>query len=101
MADYNITVLTQALNLWPQDSEEVKLLREAKASKAAERETLLAKLALRNRDIPTAIGHLHTANSYYQSAKISAVISLLNVAPALVLGVFRIRGLLFRAHREE
>jgi glycosyltransferase involved in cell wall biosynthesis len=99
MADYNIKVLTNALSLWPQESEEVKLLLEAKANKVAERETIKAKLALRNREIPLAISHLQAANSYYKSAKISAVISLLKVVPTLVLAAFNVRGILFRAHR--
>lgn len=101
MADYNLRVLTNALALWPEGSEEVKLLLEAKKNKAAERETIQAKLALRNQNTRVAIAHLKSANSYYKSAKISAIISLLKIAPALVLGLFKIRGLLFRAHREE
>ncbi|MEO6911101.1 MAG: glycosyltransferase family A protein [Edaphobacter sp.] len=101
MADYNIRVLTNAMTLWPQNSEEVKLLLQAKLIKTAELETIQGKLALRNQNTPAAISHLEAANSYYKSAKISAVISLLKVAPALVIGVFNIRGLLFRAHRED
>lgn len=100
MADYNIRVLTNALTLWPQDSEETRLLLEARASKTAERETIRGKQALRNRDTPAAIAHFEAANSYYKSAKISAVISLLRLAPALVLATVRLRGLIFRSHRD-
>lgn len=100
MADYNIRVLTNALALWPQDSEETRLLLEARASKTAERETIRGKLALQNRDIPAAITHFQAANSYYKSAKISAVVSLLRLAPALVLATVRLRGLIFRSYRD-
>lgn len=100
MADYNIRVLTNAITLWPQDSEEMKLLLDARASKTAELETIRGKLALREQDTPAAITHLEAANSYYKSAKISAVISLLRVAPALVLALVRLRGLLCRSHRD-
>jgi hypothetical protein len=100
MADYNIRVLTNALTLWPQGSEETKLLLDARASKTAELETIRGKVALQERDIPAAVAHLAAANSYYKSAKISMVISLLKVAPALVSSAVRIRGLLFRAHRD-
>jgi hypothetical protein len=100
MADYNIRVLTNATTLWPQDSEEMKLLLDARASKTAELETIQGKLALRDQNTPAAITHLEAANSYYKSAKISMVISLLRVAPALVLAAVRLRGLLFRSHRD-
>lgn len=100
MADYNIRVLTNAMTLWTQDSEEMKLLLDARARKTAELETIQGKLALRNQNTPAAITHLEAANSYYKSAKISMVISLLRVAPALVLAAVQLRGLLFRSHRD-
>jgi glycosyltransferase involved in cell wall biosynthesis len=101
MADYNLKVLTNALTLWPQDSEEMQLLLDAKANKTAERENILGKLALRNQDIPTAIAHLQTANSYYKSTKISTVISLLRLAPFPVVILFKLRGLLFPSYHER
>ncbi len=100
MADYNLRVLTQALTLWPQDSEEVKLLLVAKTIKTAELDTIRGKLALQHRDGPTAITHLLAANSYYKSRKISAVITLLKVAPGFISAIMRLRGLLFRSHRD-
>jgi len=100
MADYNIRVLTNALTLWPQNSEETKLLLDARASKTADLEIIRGKLALQERDTAAAITHLAAANSYYKSAKISMVISLLRVSPALVLAVVRLRGHFFRAHRD-
>lgn len=100
MADYNLRVLNNALALWPDDSEEVKLLHEAIASKEAHLETLRGKLALRNSDVSSAISHLRAANRYHKSAKISMVVSLLRVSPALVLSVMKLRGLLFQSHRD-
>lgn len=100
MADYNIRVLTNAMSLWPQDSEEMKLLLDARARKTAELETIQGKLAIGNQNTPAAITHLKAANNYYKSAKISMVISLLRVAPVLVLAAVRLRGLLFRSHRD-
>ena len=100
MAEYKLKVLTNAVTFWPQDSEEAKLLVEAKATKTAERETLRGKLALRDQNIAAAIAHLQTANIYYKSAKVSTVISVLKFAPALVLAIVRLRGLLFRSHRD-
>lgn len=100
MADYNIRVLTNALALWPQESEESKLLTQAKAIKTAELETIRGKLALRNQDIPAAITHLKAANRYYQSQKISGVIFLLGLMPSVVSAAFKLRGLIFRTHRD-
>jgi glycosyltransferase involved in cell wall biosynthesis len=101
MTQYKLQVLTQSLALWPENSEEVQLLIRAKAQKIAESEIVKGKLALQSQDIPSAIAHLHAANSYYKSTKISTIISLLDIAPTLVAGAMKIRGLLFRAHREE
>ncbi len=100
MADYNIRVLTNALTLWPQDSEETKLLLDARARKTADLETIRGKVAIQEQNPAAAIAHLAAANDYYKSAKISMVISLLRVAPALVLAAVRLRSHLFRAHRD-
>lgn len=101
MADYNIQVLTNALKLWHQDSNETKLLLDARENKAAEKENTLGKLALRNRDIPSAIVHLQKANSYYKSAKISTVLLVLRLAPSVVVALFKLRGLLFPSYHER
>lgn len=100
MNKYKLKVLAQSLALWPQDSEEVRLLLQAKEQKVAEHEIVRGKLALHNHDIPAAIDHLKAANSYYKSTKISAVLSLLGLAPSLVLVAIKLRGLLFRSHRD-
>jgi glycosyltransferase involved in cell wall biosynthesis len=100
MAECNIQVLTKSLDLWPEDSEEARLLLEAKAQKAAELETIRGKMALQIRDIPAAVTHLQAANSYYKSAKISAIVALLKRTPRLVSLAYRWRGLLIRSYRE-
>ncbi|MDW5267494.1 MULTISPECIES: glycosyltransferase family A protein [Acidobacteriaceae] len=100
MADYNIRVLTNALTLWPEGSEEATLLLQAKATKTADLENIRGKIALRNQDIPTAITHLQAANSFYKSTKISAVIFLLRVAPSSVVALFKLRGALLPSYHE-
>jgi glycosyltransferase involved in cell wall biosynthesis len=98
MAEFKILVLTKSLALWPSDSEEVRLLRQAKDQRIAELETLRGKLALRNQDFPAAAAHLQSANNYYQSAKISMAVVLIKWAPWLVSSVFKLRRLLFRSY---
>jgi GT2 family glycosyltransferase len=100
-AEYGIQVLTNSLALWPQGSEEVRLLLEAKAKGVAELETIRGKQALLNQDVPAAVAHLQAANTYYKSVKKSTVIFLLKLAPRLVGAVFRLRRLFFRAYRDE
>ncbi len=100
MAEYNIQVLTKSVALWPRDSEEVRLLLQAKDQKNAELETLRGKLALRNQDFPAAAAHLQAANSYYKSAKMSMAVVLLKRAPWLVVSASKLRCLLLRAYRD-
>jgi glycosyltransferase involved in cell wall biosynthesis len=99
MAEFNIRVLTQSLQLWPDTAEEFRLLQNAIGSKQAELETIRAKLALRNRDIPTALVNLTAANVFYKSSKISAIIALLRFAPGLVRTAFKLREKLSPVHR--
>ncbi|HZY64220.1 MAG TPA: glycosyltransferase [Edaphobacter sp.] len=99
MADYNLRVLNNSLNLWPQDSEESRLLHEAIASKTADLEIIRGKLSLRNGKTPAAIDHFREANRYYKSKKIAAVIFMLKLAPSIVSGAVRLRESFFRAHR--
>jgi glycosyltransferase involved in cell wall biosynthesis len=100
MLEGNIHALTKRLALWPEDSEEVRLLLEAKAQKVAELETIRGKMALRSRNFPAAIVHLQAANRYYASAKLAIVIILLKLAPELVAFAYELRSSLFRAYRE-
>jgi glycosyltransferase involved in cell wall biosynthesis len=100
MAEYNLQVLTKGLSLWPQGSEEVRLLLEAKAQRVAELEAIRGKQALLHQDFPAAIGHFEAANTYYKSAKKSVLIFLLRLVPGPVRLIYRLRGLLFRAYRD-
>ena len=99
MAKYNLQVLTNALHLWPQDSQETALLLEARSKKNAELEVFRAKISLSQGHYAEAAAHMTTANAYYKSRKLSAVILLLTTAPHLVSAVFRLRGVLMRSHR--
>jgi len=99
MAEYNIQVLTKSLALWPQDSEEVRLLLQAREKKVAELEAIRGKTALLGQDIPAAVAHFQTANAYYKSDKMSAVIFLLRFVPGPVGFLYRLRRSLFRAYR--
>jgi hypothetical protein len=99
MVEAHIQVLTKALALWPENSEEARVTLRAREKSAAGLETLRGKMALLNQDFPAAIGHFEAANTYEKSAKKSAVILLLKLAPALVVSIYRLRGSLFRAYR--
>jgi glycosyltransferase involved in cell wall biosynthesis len=101
MAVSNIRVLNNAIALWPEGSEEAKLLLQAIAIKNAELENIRGKLALRNQDIPTAITHLRAANNFYKSTKISIVILLLRVAPSLIVPLFKLRGAILPSYHER
>jgi glycosyltransferase involved in cell wall biosynthesis len=101
MAEYNIKVLTKSMSLWPQDSEEVKLLLQAKTQKLIELELIQGKRALGNMDVPGALVHFQAANGYRKTPKLSAVISLLKLSPALVLAFLKLRGRLLPEYKGE
>lgn len=98
MAEFNLRVLHKSLSLWPDDSEEVELLRKAAAEKTAELETITAKLALVNRDFNAARTHFHASNSYYRSPKLWAIITLLRFLPSLVRATYTLRKMVFPAY---
>lgn len=101
MAESNIQVLTKSLSLWPADSEENRLLLEARARKVAELETIRGKLALESGNPQAAIDHLLAANAFHKSYKKAAIIFLLKLAPAPIALVVKLRRSLFRAYREH
>lgn len=101
MANSNLRVLNNALGLWPEGSEEKKLLLEAKATKTAELENIQGKVALRNQDIPTAITHLQASNDHYKSKKLSMIIFLLRAAPFLIVPLFKLRGAILPSYHER
>jgi glycosyltransferase involved in cell wall biosynthesis len=99
MAEFNMRVLTKCLSYWPDDSDEVALLRKALEDKAAELEMIKGKLALRHRDVVTAGNHFRVANSHYKNPKLSMVILLLRIFPAFVRMTYTLRGLVIPAYR--
>ena len=100
MANYNIEVLNKSLTLWPNESEESRLLRHARDEKLAALETYRGKEALSLRCFADAKTHFRAANRYYQSTKLAAVIVLLGVLPWCVSITYRARAALFPAHRD-
>jgi hypothetical protein len=98
MAEFNLRVLTNSLSLWPDDCEEVQLLRRAESEKTAELETIKGKLALVDRDFAAARTHFQTSNSYYRSPKLWAIIALLRFAPSLVRATYTLRRMVFPAY---
>jgi len=100
MAENNIRVLNKSSVLWPEVSEECRLLLEAKNNKVAELDTIRGKMAIDNQDFSTAAVHLEQANCYYKSAKISLVVWLLKRLPWLVGLMYRSRAMLFRSYRD-
>lgn len=101
MAEFNLAVLEKAGTLWAQGSTEAGLLRAATEKKTAALQILRCKEALRNQDVETARVCLQAANTYYKSRKHGAILYLLQRNPGLVRKALHLRGLLFRAHREE
>jgi glycosyltransferase involved in cell wall biosynthesis len=98
MAEFNIRVLTNSLSLWPDDSEEVRLLRKAGAEKTAELETILGKQSLEKRNFAAARHHFQISNSYYRSPKLWAIIALLRFVPSLVRATYTLRKMVFPAY---
>ena len=99
MVEAHIQVLTKSLALWPEDSEEARVILQAREKSVAGLETIRGKTALLGQDIPAAMAHFQIANAYYKSHKMSAVIFLLRFVPGLVGFMYRLRRSLFRAYR--
>ncbi len=100
MAQANLRVLRNAASLWLADSEEGRLLAVATARKSAELDTVRGKQALADRDIPSAITHLQSANNFYRSPKLRAILTAMQLAPGLVRALFTLRARLLRVHRD-
>jgi glycosyltransferase involved in cell wall biosynthesis len=99
MAEHNIKVLNKALSLWPPGSKEHQEVLSARAEKTAQLETIKAKIALRDQRIPDAVLHLKAANSFYNTVKLSVIITILHIMPGTVRALARLRGFFFPAHR--
>jgi glycosyltransferase involved in cell wall biosynthesis len=100
MAEWHLRVLKKACAFWPKESNEASLLEMATARKAAELAVLRGKQGLRKGDVNSALFHFTEARRYYRSAKISAVILVLRLAPGLTRRLLRLRGMLLTAHKE-
>ncbi len=100
MAEWHLKVLKKARALWPKESNEASLLATATARKAAELAIFRGKQGLRKGDVNSAVFQFTEAKRYYRSAKISAVIVLLRLAPGLTRRLLRLRGILLTAHKK-
>jgi hypothetical protein len=101
MAEWHLKVLKKARALWPKDSKEAALLEIATAQKTADLAILRGKQGLRTGDVNSAVVHFTEAKRYYGSAKMSALILLLRLAPGLMRRVFRLRSMLLPPHKES
>ena len=99
MVRANLQALAKAQALWPEDSLEGRLVREAIARKTAELETMRGKLALRSHDARGAAEHLRRANEFYKSAKLRGVVALVEYVPGLVLRALMLRERMVRSYR--
>jgi glycosyltransferase involved in cell wall biosynthesis len=84
MAEHHIQVLTKDLSLWPEGSEEVRLLQESRKEVTADLNNLRAKMALSAGNFSSAREHLVAANQFYRSLKNAVAILLLRLMPSVV-----------------
>jgi len=99
MAEHNLKVLNKARSLWPVGSKEHQEVLDAIGEKTAQLETIKAKIALREQRIDDAVLHLKAANSFYNTAKLGTIITILRIMPGTVIALAKLRGFFFRAHR--
>ena len=92
MSEYNIKVLTKALDLFPPESQETTLILQTREKRLAERETLKGKAAVREREFGPAIQHFEESNRYDPSTKKSLLILALKIAPSLIWRLYRLRS---------
>ena len=92
MSEYNIKVLTKALDLFPPESQETALILQTREKRLAERETLKGKAAVREREFGPAIQHFEESNRYDPSTKKSLLILALKIAPTLIWRLYRLRS---------
>jgi glycosyltransferase involved in cell wall biosynthesis len=92
MSEYNIKVLTKALDLFPSESNETALILQTREKRLAERELLKGKAAVRDREFGLAIQHLEESNRYERSTKKSLLILALRIAPSVLWGLYRMRS---------
>ena len=91
MAEWRLTVLDKARRLWPKEANEASLLQQATVRTTAGLLLLRAKQRLGTGDVNSATIHLREANHSYRSARMSAAILLLRLAPGLLKRLLRVR----------
>lgn len=101
MLGFNIQVMTNALSLFPAQSNEADLIHQAIEKRKAELDIVKGKKALKSGEIDAAKTHFQNANLYYRNAKNWWLLQALNVAPALVVWLFRIRSMVSIKHRQN
>jgi hypothetical protein len=101
MAEWHLKVLKKASAHWPKESNEASLLERAIAQKTGELAILRGTHALRRGDVNSAVVEFTEARRYRKSAKMTALILLLRLAPGLMRFLFRLRGMLLLRHKEN
>jgi glycosyltransferase involved in cell wall biosynthesis len=101
MLGFNIQVMTNALSLFPAQSKEIDLIHQAIEKRKAELQIVKGKNALKNQEIEAAKTHFYNANLYYRSAKNWWLLRALNMMPALVVWLFRMRSMASIKHRQN
>jgi glycosyltransferase involved in cell wall biosynthesis len=90
MAEWNLKVLEKARANWPNESNEARLIEMATQQTTADLAILRGKQGLRIGDVNSAVVEFREAKRYYRSAKMSALILLLRLAPRLTRRLFRL-----------
>jgi glycosyltransferase involved in cell wall biosynthesis len=92
MAEFRIRVLNKSLSLFPAGAREIDLLHQAIETVSSEREIVFGKLALRAGNTQDALEHFEAANRHDPGSKIGLLVKALRYCPAIVLGLYRLRG---------
>jgi glycosyltransferase involved in cell wall biosynthesis len=101
MAEWHLKVLKKASAHWPKESNEARLIETAISQKTAGLAILRGKHWLRTGDVNSAVVEFTEAKRYHRSAKITALILLLRLAPGLMRCLFRLRGMLLPTQQES
>src|SRR5258708_6561646 len=101
MAEWHLKVLKKASAHWPKESKEASLLERAIAQKTGDLAILRGPHALRTGDVNSAVVEFTEARRYRKSAKMTALILLLRLAPGLMRFLFRLRGMLLLRRKES
>jgi glycosyltransferase involved in cell wall biosynthesis len=100
MAEWKLKVLKKARANWPKELNEAGLIETAIAQNVAELAILRGKQRLRTGDVNSALVEFTEAKRYYRSAKMTALILLLRIAPGLMQYLVRLRGMLLPTRKK-